>query len=842
MSVLLAYDVSLSYAKSKSYEWDVESIPLAISKELRITRTLPNFYEILRGEVKPYFDFDRSYESDDLYNINCEADSGKVSYAIITSLIKFYGIKRTDIDLFQSHGYNMKNNKWKMSFHAIVNSGIHYESGKKLSIDSLKISELVKLFDVVEGLDMSIYKETGRSQYFRLPYNTKKGDIRGLEWVDPSTEIKKAWKDVDSGMFPKWLISFIQVNSQQVNPQAIEPVSKLAPDIETKEPELEPAVEPAVEPEPATTHTNKQYNKEDIQQLIKCLRYNVQEWDWTMWRNIVWSLKSVSIAFNIDLRAEAHIISECNKKYSKYNTDKVYDGGNDSYKIGSLIHWCKQANPEQFKIWLSCDKFLFYCDHQELIKEVRRLSSVVGWIDNCITLIGNGGKMFAMTKNMKIHEKTKETSVYFKTVKYLDLTGSLDVEMRVHNSKFKPDEPEDKKKNNKYMSDCFGILSLSSFLRMRRKKGKIAFYNTVEFSPYLFDPPKLFSSFNLFNEFALIKYKQSNVEYTKNDFDFTKTFTYSHIRDQLCNGDEAVFDFHMKSTAYMFQNPKLMTDVLTVFISAQGLGKDLYATFLALCIGSDYCLNFSDVNAFFSSFNADQANKIFIVINELSDRGAQHKNHGQFKAKITEKTKRIEPKGMDAFSVDNCAHYMAFSNFENCMLIENTDRRMFMIRCSDKLANNHAHFNQLVAEMNDRNIQKLAFDYWTKMDLSEFNPRDVPMTALKAEQAIQNLPNSLAWILDEMSEDKPFEHEVDEDSKCYTFQIKTWFNRYVSWCDDTRSKATTRKAWKTHLAKIGLNYKNHRGTDGQSKCYRFSRDELKAMFATHLKSPLFDFE
>ena len=120
----------------------------------------------------------------------------------------------------------------------------------------------------------------------------------------------------------------------------------------------------------------------------------------------------------------------------------------------------------------------------------------------------------------------------------------------------------------------------------------------------------------------------------------------------------------------------------------QGTGKDTWTTLLSKIIGIEYYLQISNVDAFFKNFNKSQECKLLTKINELSDKGSHFEKHNELKEKITATHVTIEPKGFDSYTIDHISRYYAFSNKENILIVEESDRRFLMIKTNNEMANN----------------------------------------------------------------------------------------------------------------------------------------------------------
>ena len=88
------------------------------------------------------------------------------------------------------------------------------------------------------------------------------------------------------------------------------------------------------------------------------------------------------------------------------------------------------------------------------------------------------------------------------------------------------------------------------------------------------------------------------------------------------------------------------------------------------------------------NFNSSIAKKLLTKVNEISDKGVHIDKHDQLKEKITCKYLTIEPKGFDSYQLDHVSRYIGFTNKDNILNIEESDRRFMMIKTENDMANN----------------------------------------------------------------------------------------------------------------------------------------------------------
>jgi len=75
-----------------------------------------------------------------------------------------------------------------------------------------------------------------------------------------------------------------------------------------------------------------------------------------------------------------------------------------------------------------------------------------------------------------------------------------------------------------------------------------------------------------------------------------------------------------------------------------------------------------------------------------------HKNHDRLKGDQAKKYERIEKKGIDAYTIRNCARFWFFTNNRNATRVEGGARRNTYHEISGRYANNIEYFKPIWEE------------------------------------------------------------------------------------------------------------------------------------------------
>jgi len=334
-----------------------------------------------------------------------------------------------------------------------------------------------------------------------------------------------------------------------------------------------------------------------------------------------------------------------------------------------------------------------------------------------------------------------------------------------------------------------------SIVTIMSEKHLLKTYRQAVFKPYLHvKDVKIYDDcLNLFSGFPhsdVLADKSITTElYLKSDI-------FSNFKNKLCNGEKepSSFDYVDNYVAHMIQKPFERPDSMVVLSGSQGTGKDLFVSFIQSMIGSNLVVQIDKMESLLQNFNTSIAQKLLTKVNEISDKGIHIDKHDQLKEKITCEFLTIEPKGFDKYQIDHLSRYIGFSNKDNILNIENSDRRFMMIKTVNDRANDVPYHTQIKKQMDDINMIRSAFKYYATKDISEYNPRIIPTTDYKSDQKMASLPYTLKFLYHYFEEHiVPFDSYIDVESKYSSKRVETkeqtltkqseeLYTEYVNWC------------------------------------------------------------
>ncbi len=277
-----------------------------------------------------------------------------------------------------------------------------------------------------------------------------------------------------------------------------------------------------------------------------------------------------------------------------------------------------------------------------------------------------------------------------------------------------------------------------SFYQVWSEDPKMKEYNEVVFDCNLKNVKDY--QFNLYDGFAIAKEYFPNIDPRESADPFVKAkeglkLINNHI-SILCNHNED----HIKLVKYFYgqalQQPHILPNFCLVFISKEGVGKDVFFELIELLFGEKYCFNVDKLESIVGKFNTTCGGKIMGVINETDPIDSQ-KRRESIKFFVTAKKVLIEGKYKEPVKAPNYCRMTFFSNRISAFPVEHGARRPHIIPSScEKLTKyigaeeNKKYFDALVEAINNKYVRKLFYDELMKIDIAKFNHKEIDKSEL----------------------------------------------------------------------------------------------------------------
>jgi len=218
-----------------------------------------------------------------------------------------------------------------------------------------------------------------------------------------------------------------------------------------------------------------------------------------------------------------------------------------------------------------------------------------------------------------------------------------------------------------------------------------------------------------------------------------------HMRDNICRGDAASYDYLLLWMAFAVQHPDKRPGVAIVLQGAQGTGKGKLVTLFMKLFGS-HAMQITQSSHIVGKFNHHLRDCVLLFVDEALWAGDKA-GENVLKGLITEEYLQVEKKFADVEAAPNRLHVMMASNNDWVVPAGAHERRYFVLKVGEGQMQNRAYFKAIDEQMlNQGGLQAMMHEL-LHIDLSNFNIAAFPRTAALDEQKLHTLsPDDIWWM------------------------------------------------------------------------------------------------
>lgn len=792
-----------------------------------------HYYEEIKGECVPYFDFDKVFKTEkelnDFIPIGMDALEQAFEAVFEAPAILYYA---------SSHGWSKKG--FKFSYHVVVRKIGKYACG--VDVQNTFVSRLDEaLADSGLKCDVSVYKAAGSRQLMRTIYSTKEEDKRTMKPIGLGGAIS-------DDQFKNYLITWTEGEKLIAMPKAVEKKK-----------------EEKTDSEDAWEHIgdNGEYGSdkrvltfEQITQIVNGLnteRFGEGKYD--AWCHLLWAVARWQETTKADKVDTIEMLDNYCQTCSGYeSTIAVMRKYNEASKrdeksgkvvtVGTLIHWLKEDNPELYRemfsnrkhgsIWEENHEF-FYSDFLTLAgNEEADVEDVKKYLKEATCRILMGGKNFFLTKNREpFGEGDRIMPCYTEVANLFDghkQRGKIVVK-EYKNPEFNEERKESGTNKKTLELTIGGVLD-----DILNDKTQYPTYEHIVFKPYSgVDTAKPYE-FNLFRGFPWKNtgsWNEKNINLIRN-----------HFIEVYANGNPEHGDYLMKLEAWRVQNPNIKSRVAIVLQSHGqqcGFKSGYYSNVLQYLVGTTHHLVIDKVESLSDRFNTMRKGRLAVILEEISNWGGAHKSNDLIKNLLTTNKLTIEPKGFESYTVRDFGNYVFLTQHDFPVKIESGDVRIAVFKCSDKYKGDVEYFKALgkafgvnkAGDLIDPDRVQDWFNFLMSIDLSAFDPQRIPETEQRAAIKERCVDPIVQYAIDAWGRNK---------KKIHHEAYKT-FLRENSIRADSHTTRSFNTAFK-NLLNPSVEAKQFRVDGSMEKIHGFIIDKTEGvqLIRKHLKSPEWDFE
>ena len=279
-------------------------------------------------------------------------------------------------------------------------------------------------------------------------------------------------------------------------------------------------------------------------------------------------------------------------------------------------------------------------------------------------------------------------------------------------------------------------------------------------------------------------FRISNVELQNTSRDFVKEFLT--FCENLFESKE-VMHYLLARYAFRLQNPGLRSHLCVVYFGEEGGGKSTFIDTIYKLFGQ-YAIQIEKAKKLYESHSTYEKEKCFICVNEAAGTD-NFENSEVLKTRITENKLHINPKGVQAYEIDNyCDYDMTTNNMNVVKITDSSTRRWFQHETTMYYMGNVEFFNDyreniLFNDIALRQIYNYLINYNWKDVIKSGNFQDInfkPETSV-TRQVKECNRDKLVWFY------KDFVDEYScEDNDNITFKKCELFKIWNNWCSTNK--------------------------------------------------------
>lgn len=209
-----------------------------------------------------------------------------------------------------------------------------------------------------------------------------------------------------------------------------------------------------------------------------------------------------------------------------------------------------------------------------------------------------------------------------------------------------------------------------------------------------------------------------------------------HIWSVWCSRSRAQFKYIIRWLAMMVQYPWRKPEVAIVLRSVEGTGKTIITDVMMQIFGR-YAFTAAQTSQVMGQFNGHLMDKVLVVLEEAFFAG-DPRAEAAAKVLISNPHMTFEFKGKDPVPGRSYHHVMVLSNKDWAVPAGADARRYAVLDVSSHRKADWPYFQALAAEIENGGIAAFLH-FLLRVNLSGFNPRDLPNTASTQKQRVETI-------------------------------------------------------------------------------------------------------
>lgn len=234
-----------------------------------------------------------------------------------------------------------------------------------------------------------------------------------------------------------------------------------------------------------------------------------------------------------------------------------------------------------------------------------------------------------------------------------------------------------------------------------------------------------------------------------------------HCRENICNGDESLFQWFLGYFAHLIQRPFERPLTTLVFRGSKGVGKNAPIDRIGKLIQGHYMVAHNK-RYLTSNFNGHMDSCLCLVLDEAFWSGDKD-SEGQLKGLTTAPEIMIERKGKEPYYVDNLVRLIIIGNEDWLVPASNDERRYAVLDVGDGKKQNKKYFKDMRVFMDEEGGNRILLDFLKNYDLSKTDVNEAPKTAALLSQKTSSLEPFENWWFNCLKDGKILNSEFGDE-------------------------------------------------------------------------------
>ena len=278
-----------------------------------------------------------------------------------------------------------------------------------------------------------------------------------------------------------------------------------------------------------------------------------------------------------------------------------------------------------------------------------------------------------------------------------------------------------------------------------------------------------------------------------------------HIRTNICDDKEDLYEYLMNWLACMVQKPAQPGHTAIVLHGNKGVGKGFFVKRVGELVGRHF-LQVTNAQHLTGNFNGHLADTLMLFADEAFYANDK-KHESVLKGIVTEETLAIERKGIDLQTTPNYLHIIMASNSDHVVPASVDERRFVVYDVASAKMQDTDYFAK-IAEQWENGGKDAFFSLLRHRDIKSFHPgKNVPNSEGLGRQKNMSLPSVEEWWFEKLQQG--YLRDTD-NGWTGQYPVPTAYKDYKTWCGTVMKRPETMNQFSRTLKRMVPGWKHRK--------------------------------